>query len=29
VRVSIIIHMMAQPEGKAQCAKNRFADLTS
>ena len=28
VRVSIIIHMIAQPEGKAQCAKNRFADLT-
>jgi len=28
VWVSININIIAQPEGKAQCVKNRFADLT-
>ena len=27
--VSIIIHMIAQPEGKAQCAKRKFTDLAA
>ena len=28
VLVFIIIHMIAQPEGKAQCAKSKFTELT-